>query len=408
MPDWKSRDSLPTLPAHFHFTPEFQLLAACSWVAPPSMEKARSLKMASLCDQEMNWTEFVRLVNRHSVSPLVYAALTRSGEVKIPHETLENLRIWNGEVRRRALLQTAELVSLMEIFSAQNIDVLPWKGVFLSYQLYGDAGLRSSSDIDILVRPEQVGQAQKILFSQGYLHDDWLGYSLTPSQKRFFIESLETHHFAFQHPETRLELELHQKLALPLLQKDMDLLWNCTKRVHWQGVSLPCLDENALLLMLCLHGGIHYWCCLKWLSDVARLLTMENSKDWTRLLAMADRLALKRPLAQGALLSHWIYDIEPPIELCNLIKKEKAAMELSVKALTVMQEKMIETQVPMYQLRLIWHIKKLQPSSSLIKLIKSLLMSPEDCKTLPLPDSLFWLYYPLRPFLWFRRHYLRN
>jgi len=339
---------------------------------------------------------------------LVHATLMKNEQAGIPAETREKLRNFSGHIRRRALLQTAELLHLMKIFSAQNIDLLPWKGVFLSHQLYGDTGMRSSSDIDILVRPEQIEQAAKLLLAEGYRNSDWLGYELTPRQRELFKKLLMTHHFGFEHPGKKLHLELHQNFSTSLLLDDIEPLWKSTKREAWQGLSVTCLDDEALLLLLCFHGGIHHWVCLKWLSDVARLLALTKTRDWARLLALADRMDLKRPLAQGALLSHWIYDIDLPSELCNLIKNEKTAAALSAKALTCILKSAVELNVPGEGVSLIWRVKKLRPSTPAGAMLKSSLVFPEDCRTIQLPNSLFWLYYPLRPFLWFWRRYLRN
>jgi hypothetical protein len=39
---------------------------------------------------------------------------------------------------------------------------------------------------------------------------------------------------------------------------------------------------------------------------------------------------------------------------------------------------------------------------------RSCLLSTDEFKEFPLPDRLFWLYFPLRPLLWFYHHYIRN
>ena len=39
---------------------------------------------------------------------------------------------------------------------------------------------------------------------------------------------------------------------------------------------------------------------------------------------------------------------------------------------------------------------------------KSCLLSTDEFKEFPLPDRLFWLYFPLRPLLWFYHHYIKK
>jgi hypothetical protein len=40
--------------------------------------------------------------------------------------------------------------------------------------------------------------------------------------------------------------------------------------------------------------------------------------------------------------------------------------------------------------------------------VKSCLISTDEFKDLPLPDRLFWLYFPLRPLLWFYHYYIKR
>ena len=40
--------------------------------------------------------------------------------------------------------------------------------------------------------------------------------------------------------------------------------------------------------------------------------------------------------------------------------------------------------------------------------LSSCLISTDEFKECPLPDGLFWLYFPLRPLLWFYHHYIKK
>jgi hypothetical protein len=40
--------------------------------------------------------------------------------------------------------------------------------------------------------------------------------------------------------------------------------------------------------------------------------------------------------------------------------------------------------------------------------LSSCLLSTDEFKECPLPDRLFWLYFPLRPLLWFYHHYIKS
>jgi hypothetical protein len=399
--------NLLSIPECFSLSPEFRLLAACSWIAPAALEQVQTEKITSLCNEEIDWDTFISLVRRHGVTSLAYAALGRHAGDKIPYEAIERLRTRNSHGRRQALFQAAELIRLIKLFTGQGIDVIPLKGVFLSHLLYGDLGMRFSVDLDILVKPAQVEQAEQILLAEGYFCD-YHGLALSARQKQHVRTHI--HHYDFVHAKSGLHVELHWNFG-SWLPVQVSTLLNHTTQQKWQGNSVTCLDDDALLLMLCDHGARHEWCNLKWLGDVARLLADEQKIKWERLVALANQVDLQRMLAHSALLVHWIYDIPLPPEVHKLIQQEKMAASLSERALVFMQmsaKELASAGKRAQRLRAAWQMKRLRPSLPYGVVLKSALIPLDDFQVLPLPASLFWLYYPLRPVLWFWRNYIKS
>lgn len=186
------------------------------------------------------------------------------------------------------------------------------------------------------------------------------------------------------------------------------MLLHHTQLQEWQGSVVNYLDNDALLLLLCDHGARHEWFRLKWLSDVARLLAAARVTSWESLFALARRLDLQRTLAHSALLVHWIYDIPLPAQLYELIGQEKLIASLSTRAMAAILKGEKELTAAGAALRVARQMKQLRPSLPYSVLLKSVMTSGNDWQMIPLPDALFWLYYPLRPFLWFYRHYIRK
>src|SRR5204862_1630752 len=77
--------------------------------------------------------------------------------------------------RRRALGQVwdahllAALDEALAAFAAAGLAPLALKGPVLSERLYGDAALRRATDLDLLVRPDDLETALGVLRSLGYL-----------------------------------------------------------------------------------------------------------------------------------------------------------------------------------------------------------------------------------------------
>jgi hypothetical protein len=401
MPDF----SLPSIPDKFKLTPEFRLLAACSWIAPPVLEKEQAEKIVSLCRGVIDWDVFVSLVRRHGVPALAYTMLSRHAGDMVPRATREILKASHVQSVGQALFQAAELVRLSELFSARGIDVIPLKGVFLSHQLYGDIGMRTSCDLDILVKPEYVDLADQIMEAEGY-SCDYHGLQLTARQKQQFRTHLP--HYDFTHSKSGLHVELHWNFGLWLSGQMTAFLLHTTRR-EWQGMSVDSLDDDATLLLLCEHGARHLWSSMKWLGDVARLLSSERSTGWDTLIALAAEFDLRRILSHSALMVHWVYGVTLPHELRTLIRQESLAASLSERALIKLLMsggELAGAGKRAQKLRETLHMKRLRPSLTYSLIAKYCFVSPEDYQALDLPVSLFWLYYPLRPILWVWRNYI--
>jgi Uncharacterised nucleotidyltransferase len=398
---------LPSIPEKYRLTSEFRLLAACSWIAPPALEQEQARQIVALCRGGIDWDVFVALVRRHGVPALAYFVLCRYAVECLPDEVRETLRERNSASRLQALFQAAELARLIKLFAGHGIAVIPLKGVFLSHQLYGDTGMRSSVDLDILVRPEHVDLADQTLEAEGY-SCDYHGRQLTARQKRQFRTHLP--HYDFTHSRTGLHVELHWNFGLWLPGQMTDFLLHTTQR-EWQGMPVACLDDDATLLLLCEHGARHLWSSMKWLGDVARLLSSERATGWDTLLERATEFDLRRILAHSALMVHWVYGVQLPHELCRLIQQEDLAASLSERALTRMLMSGGDSAFAgkrARKLRETLHLKRMRPSVSYCMIAKYCLVSPDDYQILTLPASLFWLYYPLRPILWFWRNYMNK
>ncbi len=397
------RDPLPPLPAPFRLTPAFRLLLASSWIAPAARATAQAERIKAACDEGVDWHAFLSLVDRHRVI-VPPGTLHRAAGPDVPAWVDERLQARKAEACRQALAQAAELVRLQRALGSRGIEILPLKGVMLSVQLFGDPAMRTTRDLDLLVAPGQVDEADQILGADGYrrTHPDC---TFTPRRKRWIL--CHGHHFGYLHGERRQVVELHWRFPSWTTAQVAEL-WNHGRAADWMGTNFLNLAEDALLLFQCDHGARHRWRRIKWLADVATLFAREPGFNWPNLLALADRLDLNRPLAEAGLLVHWLYGLPLPEPLVALIAGRNPACHLACDAVAAMLldeegqfalAERLRTGVSLGRLR-----ERLPRSTYLT----SCLISTDEFKELPLPDRWFWLYFPLRPLLWFYHHYLRK
>jgi hypothetical protein len=298
-------------------------------------------------------------------------------------------------------MQMAELVRINRRLRAYGIDIIPLKGGCLSQRLYGSPGVRASGDIDILIRPENLSAADRVLAELGYRNI----YDLTERQTAAF--RVRSHHVNYFRKESGQHLELHWRTHFRT-PGEMEEFWRGRKTVEIMGEPFAFLEDPILFLFLCDHGARHAWFRMKWLGDIAMMLANESIRDWDAVLTLADRLGLRRVVAQASLLVFWLYGIPLPSRLSARIAGEKTAFGLAKKAvdaLLVGEGERVSRGRRLAGLRDTVYLKRIRPSLPFGLFLKESLMCPTDYVTFPLPDSLFWMYVPLRPFFWFWRHY---
>jgi len=151
----------------------------------------------------VDWQEFIAQAKDHGIATQAYLYLKERGG-KIPeqvHDVLRrtylrnvahNLRLWSVLREMQRLLQQVD------------IEVIPLKGVWLSWKLYNNIGFRRVSDLDILVRETDVIRVEKELIEIGYIPSR----PLYP--KEFILESLRHRVFVGTTPRYKgISLEIH-------------------------------------------------------------------------------------------------------------------------------------------------------------------------------------------------------
>jgi len=133
------------------------------------------------------------------------------------------------------------------VFAAHEIQVVSLKGPALRYTLYGDAALRSSSDLDLLVRPEDVLRANTTLEGAGYYMQ-----SILPSDDDkdcLQPPGLSDNPLAGnQRPDDLLFVDLHWRAPSRLLPAIFDEreLWGSLREVSVAGTTVSTLSPEQL------------------------------------------------------------------------------------------------------------------------------------------------------------------
>ena len=151
--------------------------------------------------------------------------------------------------------------------AAAGVPALPYKGPVLAIQLYGDATLRSSVDLDVVVPLASYGAARTTLISLGLTprggHSArqeralfrWVGQASFGTGAEQFVEL----HWRFAPLQFPFALTPEQALAR-------------ASRVRLAGQDMPVMATDDLAVTLSMHATRHLFERLEWLAGVTRLL----------------------------------------------------------------------------------------------------------------------------------------
>ncbi len=306
------------------FAPEMRLLLAC---ARKRLRPGEAERIAELCHEPFNWQRFLALVDRHRVAPLVRQSLECVDAAQLPSQIRADLHRRVEQNLRLALAQATELIWLVRRFERAAIAVMSLKGPVLALQAYGSLTLRHAGDLDLLVEPGSVWEADRILADAGYVRTS-PGFALSAGQAAVFTKIRKD--FRYIHPDRAIHVELHWRWSqnaylLPLRFED---IWRKAALVQIGDSSVAVLPREELVLYLCAHGAHAGWFRLKWLCDVAALIGDAAGLDVPRLVTRARDLGSIRMLAQGLVLAHEALDASLPASLSAVVRQARCVPRL--------------------------------------------------------------------------------
>lgn len=226
-----------------------------------------------------DWDDLLDIADYHLLLPLLHARLEPLAS-QIPSPAAARMTLAHLESAAHAAMLERELGALRAAFSDAGIPLISFKGLPLGDRLYGDATLRPTCDVDLIVREADLDAARDVVTRRGW-------------QPRHRFEIHED--FERRVGGIDLELELHWnsqrrgEFALPEAR-----LWEET--VEHEGARLFTL-EMALLGMV-LHATRHYFLPYRLLVDIAWAVEgWRDRLDWPTLTALAEEVGATPLLA---------------------------------------------------------------------------------------------------------------
>ena len=365
-------------------SPDRQLLLYCAHGVSVDIARVREL-----AQQVTDWDALVEAAEFHGLATVLYHVAVGMCPDLVPPDVASRLRNFCHGSARQNLVLTSQLLALLDAFAAHGIVVVPLKGPVMAESLYDDPALRSSSDLDLLVRSQDVAVALRLLAQEGYT----LGANMERLPLRLLLRL--NRELFFRRPRMAdVDLQWETGPAHYPFRIKPEILWRSLGRTQMAGREVPCLSPEALLLFLCVHGTKHMWSRLQWLGDIARLV--RKPLDWDVVLQLAEVARCMRPLLLGLLLAHELLDVTVPE---GLLARARATQAVQARAREVTLRLMrIQPTEPQSWELTAFNARMAERNWDKARHYAALLKAPTDqeLKLFPLPAKLFFLYYPVR------------
>ena len=306
---------------------ERELLRLCACCRLTDAGKSRVGELVGL---DTDWPYVVEWAARHRILPQLHRNLKAACEKKVPAGVARDLHRSYFLNASHNLRLSGEMLRLVQLFENSSIDVIPFKGPLLAEKVYGTVSARQFGDLDLLVRPEDVVKARRLLVAEGYTPE----FALEGKIESEYLRS--EHAFQFQKEDAGFVVEVHWRFgsrdqAFPVSAEDV---WRRHGRQQFHGHNLRTLVQEDLLLYLCMHGAKHGWDRLEWISCLRELISVERANiAWAEMLRRARSAGALRGLYIAILLAEELGATEVPEEIRAEALLDRQACQLAKRAM---------------------------------------------------------------------------
>jgi hypothetical protein len=287
---------------------EIELLLCCSRM---NVDPETGDRIKSLLQKDIDWNFLIQSSCEHGTVSLLHQNLQAICPDAIPNFARTRLQLYYDMNALRNHLLTKELLRLLDLFRDSNIPAIPFKGPVLSAAIYGSPSLRKFSDLDILVRKQDVPKVKTLLLGQGYQcgsEDGW-------QQELFNLSKAAI---------VDLHWQLTPSITFPFKPPEFESLWQRAKLLCLANQTVIDFSWDDLLIILALQvtrSGYEDRQTLLQICDLAELICIHQTLDWTKLLQQAHALGIERPLLISLLLVQRVIRCKLPDEIGHLLQQ---------------------------------------------------------------------------------------
>jgi hypothetical protein len=380
---------------------EIELLLCC---VRPLVNDTNVNRIKALVQGDIDWQYLIQTAYRHGVIPLLYGNLSNICPQLIPASFQQQLQRNQYARTQRNLMLTSKLIKLLELFEANDIPVIPFKGPILAISAYGDISRRDFFDLDILVRKQDFLKTKELLTTQGYQpysnnSEKEAAYlsSLNDKQQKAYLQSHWELHMV---DSDRVTIDVHHGMLPKQFSFlfDTEWLWQYAQPKPFANRMVLNLSSEDSILILCSQGAKDCWQQLNRICDIAQVLSTCGEINWEQVCHRATSLRMTRILLLGLLLAHELLEVELPKTILQQIQANPLLKSLASQIYTQLFYQSESSVANEKVNSSFFHLSMIEHPLDKIRYCFEHLVVPTvaDEVFLPLPQFLSFLYYPLR------------
>jgi hypothetical protein len=287
-------------------------------------------KIEKILNEDLDWNYIMECSRRQGISPLFYWNLKKVSDKKdVPFEVMKKLeRIYYSNLARNMMFFN-ELGKTLKAFKKVGIETVVLKGVFLAEEIYKNIGLRPMSDIDLLIKEEDVEKAKEELSKLNYFAEPVI--VPTKLHKKFYTALHEELQLVNQNKEIMIEIHWDIQPIHNPYKVDIKKLWDNVKPVKIAGVDVLTFAPEDTLQYLCLHMDKHINLKgapankpLRDFCDIAEVTRYYNEIiNWNLLLQNSKSFKTEEPVYQGLYIAKKYFDAFVPESILRELETVK-------------------------------------------------------------------------------------
>ncbi|MDY6932266.1 MAG: nucleotidyltransferase family protein [Halobacteriota archaeon] len=279
------------------------------------MDETTLKKVKESISSDLDWEYIIKNGAEHGILPLLHLNLSKlDKECGISEKVLDYLRKQYNVNVAKNLTYYEELGKVLRVFKDEGIGTIVLKGAALAETVYGDIGLRPFSDVDLLIKKENLPEAKKILTDMGYKLDEEV------SPEKYNEEYGCDLYFAGKRNIIEIHWDILRKLGSDRFMRiDIRDIWERARPASISGVDTLIMSPEDQLLHLCIHLPKHRYNRLIWLCDILEVVRHYDI-EWDQIIRSSEVYKTKAHMYYGLQFSDEMLGPEVPPEVLRKLR----------------------------------------------------------------------------------------